>query len=217
MTVRDRIIAYLQSHPEGIDDDDLASILGLSARQQANIHCRQLAKDGLVSRKVVHGKIHNFWAGTSVAIQQQLPATAPSTHGDRDRQQNWFWEGSIQARVVSFLAIQGYKIVSVADTASHQRGVDIVAEKAGTNLWVTVKGYPAGTGRTNPTVQAAHYFKDAIFDVLAYRQGNQNLSIVVALPDFPRYHSLASKIGWFKPVARFSYFWVQESGSITVE
>ncbi len=33
MTIRDQIIDFLKSHPEGIDDDDLAFNLGLKSRQ----------------------------------------------------------------------------------------------------------------------------------------------------------------------------------------
>ncbi len=33
MTIKQRIIEYLQIHPEGIDDDMLAQILKLSARR----------------------------------------------------------------------------------------------------------------------------------------------------------------------------------------
>ncbi len=44
------------NHPEGIDDDDLARVLNLSARQQANSRCRQLAKEGLVIRRQFQGQ-----------------------------------------------------------------------------------------------------------------------------------------------------------------
>ncbi len=44
MTVKQRIILYLQNHPEGIDDHELARVLGLSARQQANMPCQELLK-----------------------------------------------------------------------------------------------------------------------------------------------------------------------------
>jgi hypothetical protein len=113
--------------------------------------------------------------------------------------------------------MQGYHIRSVADTASHQQGIDIVAEKDGKPLWVSVKGYPQGTDKTNPSVQAGHWFKQAIFDIVEYRERDKNVSLAIALPDFPRYRSMSQKITWLKPVANFSYFWVNENGDVVVE
>jgi len=60
-TVRERILAYLQQHPEGVDDDELARALQLSVRQHANSCCRQLAAEGVIERRKVEGKIHNFF------------------------------------------------------------------------------------------------------------------------------------------------------------
>jgi hypothetical protein len=45
-----------------------------------------------------------------------------------------------------------------------------VAEKDGKALWVSVKDYPRATAKTNPLVQARHWFKQAIFDMIEYRE-----------------------------------------------
>ncbi len=214
MTIRDQIIQYLRVHPEGTDDDELAKALNLSARQQANSRCRQLEREGLVVRRQVDGKIHNFWVGDSheaVAFAQKTAST------DAPKSAIWFWEGNVQSRVVAYLAAQGYQILSVANTATHQQGIDIAAKKDGISLWVSVKGYPKGTDKTNPSVQAGHWFKGVIFDMIKYRQNDKDALLAVALPDFPRYRKLAEKITWFKPVAKFSYFWVNEDGQVSVE
>lgn len=214
MTVKQRIISSLQNHSEGIDDDELTRILGLSARQQANSICRQLEKEGLVVRRIVNGKIHNFWAGKSIPPS---PLIISRSQYNLPKSELWFWEGNVQSRVVSYLTSQNYHIRSVTDTASHQQGIDIVAEKNGKQLWVSVKGYPEGTDRTNPSTQAGHWFKEAIFDIIVYRGQDKGISLGLALPDYPRYRSLAQKIPWFKLVANFNYYWVQESGEVIVE
>ena len=67
MTVKQQIITFLQNHPEGVDDDELAKALDLSSRQQANILCRGFVKKGLVDRRQIDGKIHNFWVGKDVS------------------------------------------------------------------------------------------------------------------------------------------------------
>ncbi|MBN1366125.1 MAG: hypothetical protein JW976_15075 [Syntrophaceae bacterium] len=214
MTIKQQIIPFLQNHPEGVDDDELARVLNLSTRQQANIRCRELEKEGLVIRRQVNGKIHNFWAGKAVQVAPTATRDIEESHSKFD---NWFWEGNVQSKVVDFLVSQNYFIRSVADTASHQQGIDVIAEKDGINLWVSVKGYPKGTDKTNPSVQAAHWFKQAVFDIIEYRERDKEVLLAIALPDYPRYHNLAKKITWFQPVAKFSYFWVKENGNISVE
>jgi hypothetical protein len=218
MTIKERIISFLQNHTEGVDDDELAKALNLSARQQANLRCRRLEGEGLVIRQQVNGKIRNFWAANVVPVPTApLPPDAKILPTGIPKSRDWFWEGSVQSTVVSFLAAHGYTIRSQADTASHQRGIDIEAEKDGKSLWVSVKGYPKGTEKTKPSVQAGHWFKQVIFDMIEYRERRKDVLLAVALPDFPRYRTLAQKITWFKPVAKFAYFWVKADGVVDVE
>ena len=56
-----------------------------------------------------------------------------------------------------------------------------------------------------------------IFDILVYRGLDKSVLLAVALPDYPRYHSLAEKVSWFKPVANFVYFWVRENEEVIPE
>ena len=63
MSARDRIIALLRIHPDGLDDDLIAEKLGLSRRQQANSRCRELEREGIVERRSVGGKIQNTLTG----------------------------------------------------------------------------------------------------------------------------------------------------------
>ncbi len=84
--------------------------------------------------------------------------------------------------------------MSVADTASHQRDKDTIAEKDGLPMWASVKGYPAGTARTHPSTQAGHWFKQAVFDILEYRGEDKEVKLGLAVPDFSRYRDLAQRI-----------------------
>jgi len=220
MTIRERIIQYLKNHPEGVDDDGLTFALGLKFRQQANSRCRQLEKEGFVKRKFLNGKIHNFWLDnySAAKITESKKALNPQRDSlEVSKFDLWFWEGNIQSVVVNYLVSQGYSIKSVADTASKQTGVDIVAQRDGKSLWVSVKGYPKGTEKTNPSTQSAHWFTHGIFDIIKYREKNKDLELALAIPDFPRYRNLAENITWFKSAANFSYFWVDENGIVNTE
>jgi hypothetical protein len=210
MTILDRIIAYLKEHPGGADDDELAQRLQLKRRQQGNSRCRQLAKQGLVERRRVNGKIRNFWVGG-----RRIPPSPGKQDAQRAGAEPWYSERNVQAAIVKHLAIEGWAVRSVADTAKREHGKDIVAERGEKFLWITVKGYPKGTPKTPPATQAGHWFKHAIFDILKYRGESNTAELGVGLPDFPTYRSLAEKIAWFQPVARFTYFWVQETGGVS--
>jgi hypothetical protein len=208
-TIRDRILEYLSQHPEGVDDDELARALKLKARQQANSRCRQLAAEGIVERRRVRGKLHNF------LIDPEKPI-APRIQPEPTEQQPWFWEGNVQDVVIEYLQSQEYRIVRFADTASRQPGKDIEAESDAGPLWVTVKGYPEGTPRTRPSTQASHWFKQALFDIVAWHGENPEAELAFALPDFSRYRDLAARVAWLQPVARFSFIWVMEDGTVEV-
>jgi hypothetical protein len=150
--------------------------------------------------------IYKLYVYKGAEVQKNLP-----------KSEYWFWEGNVQSRVVIYLATLSYCIRSVADTASHQQGIDIVAEKNEKNLWVTVKGYPRGTEKTNPSIQATHWFTHAVFDIVQYRERDKYVSLAIALPDYPRYHTLAQRITWFKLAANFIYYWVKQSGEVSTE
>lgn len=211
MTIRERILAYLQAHPEGVDDDALAEALQLKRRQQANSRCRQLAEEGLVRRLRVGDKICNF-----PAQDMRLPPAVP-TISPLAEAKPWFWEGHVQAAIVAHLRQDGYVIQFEADTASHQTGKDIEAEKEGVPLWVTVKGYPEGKKRTHPATQARHWFKQAVFDIIVWRGISPTAHLALALPDYITYRRLAEKIAWFQETAQFTIFWVQASGVVLIE
>jgi len=217
MTIKQRIISFLQNNLAGIDDDDLARALNLKSRQQANSRCRALEIEGLVVRRRVDGKIHNYWTGHDIVVPPDARPVSDNYRTILPKHEYWFWEGNVQATVINALVEQGYLIHFSADTASHQRGIDIVAEVNGKPLWVSVKGYPRGTDKTKPSLQASHWFKKAIFDMIEYRERDKNVALAVAFPDFPRYHYFAQKITWLKPVANFVYFWVNEDGEVIVE
>lgn len=215
-TIKERIADYLKKHPEGVDDDMLARNLNLSARQQANSRCRQLEEEGLVERRRVRGKINNFWIGgegRGVKEVKHLPIKKEIPEKE-DYHDAWYWEGNVQATVVGYLAGQGYSVMSVADTASHQRGKDIEAVKDGNPVWVSVKGYPKRKKKTHHSTQAGHWFKNAVFDILEYRGEDEFAELGLALPDFPRYRDLAARIAWMQPLAQFTYYWVQETGEV---
>ena len=174
----------------------------------------------------MNGTIHNFWADNYYSTKTWNKSNISSLNKfnlqlqkktQKQKSENWFWEVNVQSRVITFLISQKYQIRSVADTATHQTDIDIIAEKNENKLWVSVKGFPQGTEKTNASAQSRHWFKHAIFDIIEYRERDKEAFLVVAFPDFPSYRNLAKKLSWFKAAARFVYIWVSDGGKVVIE
>jgi hypothetical protein len=175
--------------------------------------CRGLEAEGLVVRSHVNGKIHNFIKNA----ERPEEAVAKPDSAQETEEKPWFWEGNVQNRVVGHLERMGYKIKSTANTLTKEKGKDIVAEGATGPLWVTVKGYPQETRKTNPTVQAGHWFKDAFFDIIDWRGESKYADLALALPDFSRYRKLAARVSYTQAMLDYSFIWVKEHGEVVVE
>ncbi len=65
MTNKEEIFDLIRTHPEGLDDDDIAEMTGIQPRQQVQQLCNQLADSKRIRRHSVgkagkRRKIHNF-------------------------------------------------------------------------------------------------------------------------------------------------------------
>jgi hypothetical protein len=210
---RDQILSALKNAE--LCDDCLSTSSKVYPRQTVNVICRSLSEASLIHRH--NGKCNHC---NKVKIVNLLRdgvelKFAPQTVTPSTDTKSWYWEGNVQSQVVSFLAKNEYKIISVADTASRVPGKDIIAlDPKGIELWVSVKGFP----EKSSTVQARHWFSGAVFDLLLYRGENQNVKLAIAFPDgFVTYTNLLPRIDWIKQLMPFEVFWVAENGSVRVE
>ncbi len=195
-----RILAELQNHPDGASGAELSRRLELTP-QAVNAACRKLEGRCFITRTKANGPLINRLLTN---VNESSAAVATTAAADRP----WFWEGNVQARVVDALRALGWTITSQADTVSGQPGKDIEAERDGAVLWVTVKGFPVGTKKTSPYTQARHWFSQALFDVILWRDLSLEARIVVALPDKTTYRRLADRTTWFRRAAEFQFIWV---------
>jgi hypothetical protein len=209
-------------------DDCLAQIAGIAPRQTVYQNCTEMAKAGEIRRDEGHcvlcAKIKKVgWVNKTVEPDlgfqdsnrnQRVETLSGRTRGSTAAHP-WYWEGNVQARVVAYLAAQGYSIRSVADTASRTQGKDIVAVTPdGCELWVSVKGFPANNSYT----QARHYFAQAVFDVILYRSENPAAELALALPDgVPTYRGLASRVSWLRRNLPLRIYWVDDLGNVKEE
>lgn len=214
MHLKDRMLQAIQSAGGPICDDCVWRPSGMKSRQQANSRGRQLAESGQVWRGLGACTKCDKHKTVSVPTGVELPAAEPTSSDAKP----WHWEGNVQSALVTHLLAAGWRLLSQADTATKETGVDVVALDAdGAEWWITVKGYPQRKpGKsTNPPVQARHWFSHALFDVVLYRTARRDIKIGVALPaGFKTYENLTNKSEWLHEQAEFSYFLVGEDGSV---
>lgn len=147
----------------------------------------------------------DYYAGASPSTPRAVGSSAiaagiPVVSSSGDVPTDWFWEGHVQDAIVAYLRSEGWTITAESHTAIRAQGDDIAASKDGRRLVVEVKGYPsigyrdprrAGeVKRTNPTLQAKHWFADALLKLVRIRGKRRDVSGAMAFPDAPRYRSL---------------------------
>jgi hypothetical protein len=116
---------------------------------------------------------------------------------------DWFWEGNVVDSLERHFENLGWFIVSKADTASRQSGIDLHVKKGDVELLIEAKGYPSDTYQrgakqgapkpTNPSTQARHWYAQALLSAML-RQHHYPTSIVaIAFPEFPVFTGLVER------------------------
>ncbi|QIG44474.1 hypothetical protein G5V58_18305 [Nocardioides anomalus] len=136
----------------------------------------------------------------------------------------WHTEANVQASLVTALAADGWRILSVANTTTKERGIDVIASGDGRTAGVEVKGFPsrnyadpARAGevkRTSPSTQAGHWYSQAVLAAMRLRGREPQWSSVIALPDFARYRDLYQETAGSLSAAQIEVWWVSEAGTV---
>ncbi len=152
------------------------------------------------------------------------PHPSSDRHDAPDSHATWHTEASVQALVVSALESSGWQILSQANTATKERGVDVEAKKDGATVGIEVKGFPTRTyadprraGETKPTqpsTQAGHWYSQAVLAAMRLRTRHPEYRSVIAIPDFPRYRQLFSETRSSLDAASIEVWWVAHSGVV---
>lgn len=145
--------------------------------------------------------------------------STPAEHGGE-----WHTEANVQAALVTALAGEGWRILSVANTATKEHGIDVIASRDGHTAGVEVKGFPsrgyadpARAGevkRTSPSTQAGHWYSQAVLAAMRLRGKEPQWRSVIALPDFPRYRDLHAETAGSLSAAKIEVWWVDQEGAV---
>lgn len=216
MAARERILEALAEQAGPICDDCLTPIAHLQVRQEAYRLCTEMQASGVIERArgtcVICGKTKTV--SQSLGLGLPLPTITQSPLPSSS-ERAWYWEGNVQSRLVAWLRGHGFVVKQEANTATREAGTDIIAESmSGHELWVSVKGYP----ERSTHVQARHWFANAIFDLILYRNERADVILAIALPDgFTTYATLARRTTWLRETMPFNIYWIAESGAVRVE
>lgn len=147
---------------------------------------------------------------------------APTEHASGSLE-DWHTEANVQASLVTALAADGWLILSVANTATKEHGVDVIATRDGQTVGIEVKGFPsrgyadpsrAGeTKPTSPSTQATHWYSQAVLAAMRLRGKEPTWRSVIALPDFPRYRDLHAQTTASLAAAQIEVWWVDRTGA----
>lgn len=126
---------------------------------------------------------------------------------------------------MTYLATTGWSVTSVADTATKEHGLDIVARRDSTVLGVEVKGYPsrfyADTARapqpkpTQPPTQARVWYASAVLAAMRLRGKRPGMQAVIALPDVHTYRAFVADTAWSLEQCTIQVWWVSEDGAVS--
>ena len=162
-----------------------------------------------------------FPTATSMPIEPRTePPSATRAHA-------WPWEGAVQEVFVDAIRRHGWSISSVANTATKERGVDVLATKGERRLGAEVKGYPLTTYAdprragevkpTNPTLQAGHWYSQALGKAVMLLDSHEGHESLMVLPDMPRYRDLAHRTRTGRSRAGVHVVLVRPDGSMNSE
>lgn len=137
----------------------------------------------------------------------------------------WHTEANVQAFLVTALATEGWRILSVANTATKEHGIDVIATLEDLIVGVEVKGYPgrgyadpARAGElkpTSPSTQAGHWYSQAVLAAMRLRGKEPSWRSVIALPEVPRYRTLHEETAGSLAAAQIEVWWLDAAGTVT--
>jgi hypothetical protein len=168
----------------------------------------------------IQGEIKHHDESASPVIWQPLAS------GDAIAQEEgpWQTEAHVQASVISALRSLGWLIISQANTATKEHGIDVVASLGSQIAGIEVKGFPtrtyadsrrhAETKPTQPSTQAGHWYSQAVLAAMRLRTRHPDYLSVVALPDFNRYRTLFAETRSSLEAAAIHVWWVHPSGTM---
>lgn len=160
------------------------------------------------------------------ARQPPAPPVRTPSRTESQTEFEWHTEEHTQQLLVAWLRQEGWTIVSTANTATRERGVDVVAERLGERLGVEVKGYPSRhyvngpkIGQlkvTPPESQAPKWFAHALVPAMTLRGREPDSRSAMCFPEFPVYRKLFRETAASTKAAGIEIWLVHADGTVEI-
>ncbi len=212
------------SYPDSTLRTHIVSVMCGNAPDHHSTKYRDLERVGRALYRLAAEAPSHVDDSPETAPMSPPPSAVEASAPDHDDE--WFWEGNVQSAVVSHLVSEGWRIRSVANTASSEHGVDIEAELNGESIAIEVKGYPGATYARGPrkgdakttgaSTQARNYFGNALLSGLLMRTTNPDARVVLAFPRMTTFANLAERVAWPLAAASIEVWLVSEDGTVAL-
>jgi len=134
-------------------------------------------------------------------------------------------ENDVVDHLIQSLEVNGYSIKQALH--DRQRGIDVIAEKDGSSLFIEVKGATSGDETSNRYGRPFHSGQvfDMVSKVIFKALDNTNSPefnekkdfTCIALPKVQIFQEYHAKVSRYLPKLGIITFWVGEDGSVTIE
>lgn len=158
------------------------------------------------------------------AQKQNPESRSPDANGSGPVTEEWWWEGNVVKLLAKYLESNGWTVRGIADTITGAPGADLEATQGDRILIVEAKGYPstryrrgpqAGQPkRTHPSLQARHWYAEAMLSVLLRRHERPEAEIALGLPETRRYRELFSRTAASLDLLGIGLYLVRADGSV---
>ncbi len=218
-THRERIVAYLNAHPEGADDDQLAVALAIAPRQTVNQICRALFAKGVISRdedSYTRKKVNRLVGeaaipSTPVPVEPSLPVTQLFILEDETSVRAFPYqdaiglsEDSVKAAIAAVLQLEGWE-TDIRWGRVH--GIDIAAWRGNERLVLEAKG----EGSRNP--MRVNYFLGALGELLQ-RMESPDACYGIAVPAHRQYVRLILRLPlWVRSHLNLCFYLVRPTSA----
>ncbi len=226
---RQEVLSWFRRHYPEVPESTLGAYIQALT---SNAHNRERNAPWVGSQPPLFDRVeHGTYRVHQRAVGSTARTPASAGHNDnvvvRQAQEDWRWEGRVQARVVAHLAANGVEITRVADTGSREHGTDVEGIPAGSRMHVEVKGWPSDqyvdparaseAKRTGAATQARVWFADGLMHVLKLRNSHPRDGVALALPDVPTYRRLLDSVRTPIEASHISVLWVDETGHVVLD
>ncbi|MGA2514342.1 MAG: hypothetical protein ABSG37_12105 [Candidatus Limnocylindrales bacterium] len=147
----------------------------------------------------------------------------PAAKTPTDARDDWAWEGHVVESLLTHLEGEGWRLVSRADPALREHGVDLLVARGRRRQAIEVKGWPravhasgakAGQPKQWRSTMARNYMGDLVLSVLLHLQDRPGDEIVFPVPNRKTFTTLLGRLRpALEPLGIGAYV-VQEDGLV---